>query len=694
GAREGAREGLQAVLDRARAFAWRGSTMIELVLLLARLEVDLGQHDDAERRLRVLRHSPPELRARAELLLARIAVSRQEPWAEEILGGLEKLLKDPVDRCTVDLLRAERALCVDQLDQASIYLDQALAGATRLQNGDLRGQAWLLRGDLALQQGKLQEAEEAWRQARAQAGEQSELLYRVLLRRGDLYAMTGDPESANDDYLRAIDGFRDLGLPLRQAWAYVRLTRLGVEGAGDRARSLFQAADHAAGVGAADDAMGDVGASLAWHLARAAEHARARANAQRARPPLTRADADRPERRLGAHRMAIAAGGGSVVLALATELDARAQDLHRGDGRPTDPSLLAYIAASDLLAGHRSYEAAEILLRQLMVIRPTGLARQALVAALSRSPNAALAMGLIEALDQDGDPAAVAAAAEVLGWRREGEAVTRLRELAGAGSHPTVRKAAIVALGRIGDQDAVDALLPALANPELAAATCVALLLLGDWAGVDHVGQALATVAAEGGSANLRGGPGLTRSMGELVGRHGGPVWLLLLLRVAQGEGAASLGALQGLGFLGDSRAATCLIDACAGRDPQRARVAGAALEMITGHHEDAEESLLRNRWLAYWEAHGGAFEEGRRYRHGRLVDPGLLIERMSHDDLMVRRTTYDELVISTGIDLPFDADGPYRVQVLHQAGWRAWWAREQRNWPSGRWTFHGEDVS
>ncbi|RME25808.1 MAG: tetratricopeptide repeat protein, partial [Deltaproteobacteria bacterium] len=693
GRREEARAGLAQLLERARGFAWR-AVMTEAVLTLARIEIDLGHHDDAERRLRVLRHAPPDTWARAELLIGHIAVSRMEPWAEEILDGLVARLDDPADQCQVELLRAERALHTEALDVAEDALEQAEGYAERLQDPVLYGTTWLLRGDLLVMQGDPAGAEQAWRRARGAGSDDPVLLTRILLRRGDLYAMTGDPERALDDYMRAAEGFRNLGLPLREAWAHVRLAGLALEGAADRARQLFQAADHAAGVAAADAAVGDSGRSLDWHLNRAAEHARDRANARRARPPLTRADADRPERRLGAHRLAIARADDRAVRALAAELDLRARELERSDGRPTDPALIRYVAAADLLAGHRSYDAAEILLRQLVTVRPSGHARRALVGAMARSPNAALTLGLIEHLQSEADPGAVAAVAEVLGWRREEEAVPPLRRLAGADAHPTVRKAAIVALGRIGAADAAPDLHPALEVPELAAAASVALLLLGDWAGVDHVAQTLAAVAACGGSAELRGGPGLSRSMGEIVGRYGGPSYLLLLMRLAESEGSAGLGALQGLGYLGDPRAVPRLIDACAGRDTQRVRVATAALEVLTGHREDPEESLLRNRWASWWDSHGGAFIEGRRYRLGRPLDPGLLIERMSHDDLMVRRTTYDELVIGTGVRLPFDADGPYRIQVIHQARWRDWWARNITRWPPGRWTFHGEDVS
>jgi hypothetical protein len=59
----------------------------------------------------------------------------------------------------------------------------------------------------------------------------------------------------------------------------------------------------------------------------------------------------------------------------------------------------------------------------------------------------------------------------------------------------------------------------------------------------------------------------------------------------------------------------------------------------------------------------------------------------------MVRRGTYDELVIATGSRKPFDAEGPYLVQQSHTASWRTWWQENREHFPSGRWTFHGEQV-
>ncbi|MGB0639165.1 MAG: HEAT repeat domain-containing protein [Myxococcota bacterium] len=669
------------LLERARGFQVRGP-MQEAVLLLARIEVDLGHHDDAERRLRTLRYDPRPVSDRARLLIGTIAASRQEPWCEDTLEECTTNLVNPLDRCEAMLLLGERLLLREKHERASSLFVEVANIAAEINDDTLSARAILGTGDVQRAKGDFTAAASSYQEARQLAGEEPELLQRVLIRRGDLFRAKGDHQTALQDYSRAADTYASLSLPIREAWARLRMAQLGAEGAAEKAHQLFKSVDHAAGVAAADAISGMPARSLDWHLNRSADHARDRANAQRARPPLTRADAERPERRIGAHRMAIAACSLRVVEHLASELDTLSKSLDLASPRGTDPNLARFIAAADLLSSHRSYEAAEVLLRHLLTVRVGGIAKRALVGAMARSPNAALVDGLLEALDGGHDPNGTAAAADILGLRREPVALDALKRLAAPGSNPTIRKAAITALGRIGDISAIDHLLPALDEPDLAEETSIALLLLGEWQGVDYQAQALAAPR-----------PGMSRSLGEIVGRYGGPNYLLLLFRSADIEGAAGLGALQGLGYLGDPRAVSRLIEATASRDQSKARVASGALELLTGHHEDPEESLLRNRWTQWWDEHSQHFEEGCRYRHGRLMDPGLLLDRMSHDDPMVRRSTYDELVIASGQRLPFDAEGPYRVQLQHISEWRIWWEENQSRFPTGRWTFHGEQV-
>ncbi len=690
GERQEARDHLRARLETLLQLG-ADHTPVDTILLLARLEGQLGEADAAERNLRALREAGGQPAAFAALELGRLAVVRQEPWAEDLLSEAIRGLEPPrghLDphaprRMSAWLLLVERHLERGRPERARHALGEATALSSRVRDPRLQAELGLAVGDVLLAEGHAEEAAAAWQGLRAAAGKDPVLLQRLLVRKGDLSRAVGDVDEATDAWARAAEGFRTLQLPIQEAWASLRLGESLRPDQLSNIRQTFKTADMAAGVEATDNVAGRPTASLDWHLERTAEHARDRANAQRSRPPLSRADAERPERRIGAHRAALASADVAVVGALKRTLDQTSRTVERGTPRFSDPTMARYVAAADLLAAHRSFEAAEVLLHQLLKVRPIGAAGRALVGAMARSPNAALVDGLLEALEGGGiDPAGAALAAEVLGWRREHEAAPVLRRLMGTGNPPTVRKAAVVALGRIGDVGSVDALLDTLHEADLATESSTALLLLGEWQGVDAQAQALA--------ADRHDAP---PSLGEIVGRYGGPNYLLLLLRAAERERATAIGALMGLGYLGDPRAVDRLLESCGSREPTRSRVASAALELITGHHEDPEESLLRNRWGEWWQREGGRFQEGLRYRHGRLLDPGGLVARLGHDDTIVRRSTYDELVISTGHRLPFDAEGPWRVQVGHVRAWQGWWTEQKGRFPEGRWFFHGDVI-
>lgn len=690
GRRSEAREILTAQLGRCGVFS-HNATPWEALVELAAIETNLGFHDDAEKLLRRLRRKGPEhLQGHGLLNLARIALARQEPWVEQICETAAGCRLDNDSKAWLLCIRAERALRQDLTEGVADWLGTARRALDKTTDIRLPALVALLEGDLARVKGDARVAQEAYRRGLTALGEHvlPDVRYRIALRLGDLAMDERRAEDAHRLYTEAARGFATAELPVREGWALLRLAQVTphpqrvrlLEGALDR----FTAADLAAGVAAVDTIANRPGENLGWHLERASAHARARHDAQRSRPPWERADADRPERRLGAHRLAVAACGDGVVDSLRVELEKCARAITVGSGRAMDPAVVKYIAAADLISAHRSYGAAQTLLEQLLQRSVDGPARRALQGAIARSPNAALVDGLLSTVEHPSrHPApAVAEASELLGLRREKIAVPALVKLVHPSTNPIARKAAVTALGRIGDRSVVDIILPCLDEPSLAEPTALALLLLGDRRGIDFHGRALAE-----GRRDLSGSPG------EIVGRYGGPSHLPLLLAATDGDDERAMGALHGLGLLGDPRAVKTLLKALSSRNRKVVEIASDALQILTGREEDPNVPGFKNRWLTWSAQEGANLEDGMRHREGRVFDLGLLIQRMEHPDAWTRRTAYDELVILSGVNRPFDADGPWRIQQAHLRAWRQWWVGARARLPAGQWTLHGKPM-
>ena len=135
------------------------------------------------------------------------------------------------------------------------------------------------------------------------------------------------------------------------------------------------------------------------------------------------------------------------------------------------------------------------------------------------------------------------------------------------------------------------------------------------------------------------------------------------------------------------------LIHRSGSRNPKVSAVASYSLELLTGHFEPADEPLLRPRWQTWWDKHYRRFVTGCRYRAGVPMSLGQLIENLKDDNRVVRQAAYDELVISSGLFLPFDIDGPWRVQQSHLFAWQEWWKAHHTDFKAGGWFFHGEQI-
>jgi HEAT repeat protein/tetratricopeptide (TPR) repeat protein len=688
GSRTLARDALQDLVARCAATPW-GQVPWAALLDLARLEVDLGHHDAAESHLRrIRRDGPADLQGPGKLLNAQVALTREEPWAEELLDEAVAAGLDDEGRALAAALHVERAVRRERLPEAARWLDRATAACREGALPVARARLALVRGDLERAAGDLSAARAAYEGGLIEIDRQDEpeLRFRLHLRLADVAIALGQRERAFHHARTAAEGFAAAELPVREGWALVRLARLidKPEQALYVARQRFEVADLAAGVAAVDAASGQPGMSLEWHVLRATAHARACHDARRSRPPWERADAERPERRLGAHRMAIASCGPEIVERLSAELENNARAIATGRLRAVDTPVLRYVAAVDLLSGHRSWEAGQVLLEHLTRQNVTGAARKALQGAVARSPNASLVDGLLRCVEAPHEhPASVVAeAAEALGLRREASALGALVRLADRAAHPMSRKAAITALARIGDRSVVDAIMPALEDPTLEAPAALALLMLGDRRGVDFHARALTQDRTN-----------LSFSPGEIVGRYGGPTHLLLLVHAASGQGEGAKGALQGLGLLGDPRAVPTLLESLDRRDREVQEVAAGALQILTGHAEQVDDPGWKTRWNVWWERESANFRSGVRYRGGRVFEPAILLDRMEDSDPWTRRTAHDELVITSGQNLPFDAEGPWRTQQTHLRAWRAWWQEVRRSHHPGRWYLDGQPI-
>jgi len=683
GEREKAKEHLEAFIQQKNHFDYKGPVP-EITLLLSDVQIDLGLHDEAEKNLRPLLSQNHPFNAAANLRIGKIAVMRHEPWAIDILKTRFPTLPSPEIQAESLALIASCQIRMGAIGQAEESLAIAEELAYENQLHQVMALVKLGQGDIAKHRSKIGTSERLYQEAIdfAEDSEDEEIRCRILVRQGDLLRQVGEKEKAFANYMLAADCFSVMGLPIRQAWTRVKMGEMGDRKSLRFARDLFKSMDDAAGVAAADAMLGVPADSLSWHLERAQEHARKRTRAQRSMAPLTRADSDRPERRLGGHRLAIAACGDAVVLALRDEMVSAERELQHAEVLPTHHKFARYLAAADLISAHRSYRAAEILLEMARIERPNSSIRQALIGAMTRSGNMALVDGLIKCMDLHENIPGMLIAAETLGWRREKMAVPALRRALHEDRPMAIRRMATIALGRIGDASAVGDLLAGLEEPEMTEETAVALLLLGEWKGLDEQAQAL-----------IQQEKRESQTLGEIVGRYGGPAYLLLLLRAVDNGGPQAIGAILGLGYLGDPRVVDKLIGLTASRNPAFSHAASQALEILTGHYESTEESLLRSRWTDWWSRNEDDFQVGCRYRHGELMSALTLIDRMSHDDGIVRRSCYDELVISTGVRLPFDVDGPWRVQCSHRSAWKAWWRESGEKLPRCSWLFHGTRI-
>ena len=125
--------------------------------------------------------------------------------------------------------------------------------------------------------------------------------------------LSGDIENARQNFHVIKDCLDLMELPVRAAWVRLLLGECGEEAFLVEAREMFLELDIAEGVGTIDNILGYELSSIQWHINGSQKYAQLRLRALRGIAPYTRQDSERFERRLVAHRKAIAELDTSVV---------------------------------------------------------------------------------------------------------------------------------------------------------------------------------------------------------------------------------------------------------------------------------------------------------------------------------------------------------------------------------------------
>lgn len=290
-----------------------------------------------------------------------------------------------------------------------------------------------------------------------------------------------------------------------------------------------------------------------------------------------------------------------------------------------------------------------------------------------------------------------AAAAQILGYRREGNPIRFLALMQDVDSR--VREAAALALGKLNYRQAVPDLewflfQNATPYPE---AIVFALLLLGSRRTLDYCRRAC--------QENEPPFPQLP----YLFAMAGSIQDFSLLLHTCSIP-KMTMHALTGMGILGSTAAIPILIQSLVTEDPSLKIAAAASLDLITGaglretvvvEEKEVEEayefegeeeptvleieqvSTKSDAWDRWWYSHKSKFDPTRRWRRGKPFELGSCIAEMTdHTSLFVdRQRAGNEIIIRSGHYIVFEPDWFIHRQKLAIEQWNRWWAAKRSHY-------------
>ncbi len=643
--------------------------------------VQRDDHDAAETILFTLMRRNDSFEAECLLRLARIVVMRHEPWGLHILFDLLHLKPSVSVETEAWLLAAQYCLDNEQFEKASEFLETVVSLWDVESTTSLSGWYWQIQGVLAHQEQRLGEAGPYFLKAtRLTPSNDVVRLGNISVSEGELYQTLQQPNTSNQRYEQAMEYFASVDASLHMADALLHWGRLtGMQQHFQQAATLFQQAGFASGLSVADRYLSGKRTPWFWYLENTKELVQRWVQYRRSQGRSIRQEADNPERRLYGMKMAVADSPVDIVEVLSTQLYNSRTVIERDLVTQTHEQYAYFVAGVELMLAHPSSHAHSEMLSLIQSTQLDTVATDALVQSLSRTRNQSVIDSLASMLTVEHSVSAQWIATQVLGYRRETSCIQAILTLLDETEELRIQQSCLMALGRLGDSSIVPTLDAYGDIPNLMEHWATALLLLGDDIAIHQLAGQLS-----------EGKLGEQSILGHLVGRYGGPTNLLLLKCLAESEQPVNLSAIHGLGYLGDARAIPILLEMTGLRDRNKAIAASHALELLTGHHENTEDYLLRARWQRWLDAQP-TWRSNVRYRGGVPMSPASLIEGLGHDDRLVRASSYDELVIATGVQLPFDIDGSWRRQKAQIQAWQSWWQEQRSTYPVGCWVLHGQ---
>ena len=652
-------------------------------LMLKQTDVytERDQHDAAESILFSLMRRDQRFESECLLRLARIVVARHEPWGLHILFDLLDTKPSSEVQTEVWLLATQYCLDNEHFDQAGDFLSKVTDNHDVAQSHVFSGWYWQSRAVLSHCAQRLGESSQFFLKAKRQTPDGHHIRMGLIISdEALLYQTLQQPDTAGTRYETAMHHFSTVNASLRMAetlLAWARLT--GSQQHFQQAATLFQQVGFASGLSVVDKYLPNRKNAWSWYLETTKELVQRWVQYRRAQGRGVRQEADNPERRMYGLKMAVSDSPNAIVDLLRSQVYAARTIIERDLVTPAHDQYAYFVAGVELLLAHPSQEAHDAILEFVRSTKMNTAAIEALVYCLSRTRNVSVISSLKQLLTPEESVSTHWIATQVLGERRESSVLQSLLRLLDETEEWVVQQSCLIALGRLGDASIIPVLDQYGDIPHLAEHWATALLLLGDDIAVHQLAGQLS-----------EGKLGQQSILGHVVGRYGGTTNLLLLKRLGNSELPVNLSAIHGLGYLGDTRALPILLEMTGLRDRQKATAASYALELITGHHENTEEYLLRARWQS-WLEENNKWIPNVRYRKGLPMSPAQLITDLEDDDRLVRSSAYDELVIVTGVRLPFDVSGSWRTQKAQIAIWKSWWSENQSSYPIGRWMLHGK---